>query len=83
MGRKYRIKITRKPGVFDPEGETILKQLWELGYSNVTNLRVGRWYEVEIDGGPEEAGRIAKGIASQIFTNPVVDDCEVTKLEGE
>ncbi len=38
-----------KPGINDPEGNTILDTLHKLGYTNVTSVRVGKVLEFEVN----------------------------------
>lgn len=44
-----RVYVTLKPGVLDPAGKAVQGGLHALGYDEVKDVRIGRFFEVEID----------------------------------
>src|SRR5215208_6069761 len=57
---RVRVFVTLKPSVFDPQGKTVTDALHTLGYSSVTNVRQGKYFELDIDAErPEDARNLA------------------------
>jgi phosphoribosylformylglycinamidine synthase len=79
---KARVYVTLKKSVFDPQGRTIHDALVSLGYSGVTDVRQGKFFEVELDGRPaDEARAMAEEIARKVLSNPVIESFRV-EVEG-
>ena len=73
---KVRILVSFKKGVFDPEGDTIKRTLHNLGYEEVEDIKVKKIFELEIDEEKHDERRI-EDIASDILSNPVIEDWEI------
>ncbi|HEY2941431.1 MAG TPA: phosphoribosylformylglycinamidine synthase subunit PurS [Vicinamibacteria bacterium] len=79
---KARVYVTLKKSVFDPQGRTIHDALVSLGYSGVTDVRQGKFFEVELDNLPaDEARATAEEIARKVLSNPVIESFRV-EVEG-
>ena len=73
-----RVDITLKPGIADPQGQTIEKALPALGYSGVKNVRVGKLIEMEVEADtPDEAERRVNEMCERLLANPVIESYEV------
>ena len=46
---KAHVHITLKKGVLDPQGKAIENALKTLGFNQVTNVRQGKFIEIELD----------------------------------
>jgi len=46
---KAHVHITLKKGVLDPQGKAIENALKTLGFDQVTNVRQGKFIEIELD----------------------------------
>ena len=64
---RARVYVTLKKSVFDPQGKTIHDALGSLGYSSVTDVRQGKFFELDLAPGvpAAEARRTAEEIARQ------------------
>jgi phosphoribosylformylglycinamidine synthase subunit PurS len=79
---KARVYVTLKKSVFDPQGRTIHDALVSLGYSGVTDVRQGKFFEVELGGlSVEQARGTAEEIARKVLSNPVIESFRV-EVEG-
>jgi phosphoribosylformylglycinamidine synthase len=75
---RARVFVTLKPSVFDPQGTTVAGALHSLGYAAVTNVRQGKYFELEIDASsPEEARRLASEAADKLLANPVIESYRI------
>ena len=45
---KARVFVTLKPSVFDPQGHTIVEALHSLGYGDVSDVRQGKYFEIDL-----------------------------------
>ena len=78
---KFRVQITRRDGIADPEGTTTAHALRELGYSEVSEVHFGRDIIVEVDA-DDEAVATARVVemCDRLLANPVIEDYTVEKL---
>ena len=79
MSYAARVNVTLKPGIADPQGQTIERALPALGYEGVRSVRVGKMIELEVDAGDEsEAKRRVEEMCERLLANPVIEAYEVT-----
>lgn len=72
------VSIVLKPGIADPQGQTIERALPALGYDGVKNVRVGKLIELEVEA--EDAGSARAGVlemCERLLANPVIEAYEV------
>lgn len=75
---KATISITLRPSILDPEGKTVQHALTNLGYDEVSEVRMGKRAEVWIDAGDEEeAERVATEACEKLLANPVTENFEI------
>ena len=67
--------VTLKKEVLDPQGKVVNQTLKNMGYKNITNVRQGKYFEIEIkESNKEKAKIIAEEICKKLFTNVVIED---------
>ncbi len=79
---KAVIKVRLKNVILDPQGKTVQQALEHLGYDNVSDVRVGKLIEFQIDSQEEEkVKQMAREMADRLLANPVMEtyDIEVIK----
>ena len=60
------------------QGTTVTEALHTLGYSAVSDVRQGKYFELEIDAGSaDEARRIAAEAADKLLANPVIESYRI------
>lgn len=70
--------MTPRPGILDPEGETIGRALGTLGYEGVSEVRSGRLVTLRIEAdGPDAAREQAEGMCERLIANPIIEDYAV------
>jgi phosphoribosylformylglycinamidine synthase subunit PurS len=75
---RARVFVTLKQSVFDPQGTTVAEALHTLGYSNVRDVRQGKYFELDIDAAsPEDARRVAAEAADKLLANPVIESYRI------
>jgi phosphoribosylformylglycinamidine synthase PurS subunit len=72
---KARIHITLKSGVLDPQGKAIGHALGNLGFSGVTDVRQGKYIEVELaETDRERAKATVEAMCQQLLANTVIEN---------
>lgn len=70
-----RIKITLKHGVLDPQGKAIENALGSLGFSGITEVRQGKYIEVDLAEQDEASARAkVEKICKDLLANTVIEN---------
>jgi phosphoribosylformylglycinamidine synthase subunit PurS len=70
-----RIIVTPKPVVNDPQGVTVRQGLASLGFTEITDVRVGKYIEVNLQASTEhEARERVEAMCRQLLANHVIED---------
>ena len=77
---RFRVRVSRRDGIADPEGTTTAHALRELGYQEVTGVTFGRDILVDLDVDDEAAARrrIIE-MCDQLLANPVIENYTVER----
>jgi phosphoribosylformylglycinamidine synthase len=76
------VTITRREEISDPEGATIQRALVDLGYGDVSAVRVNRTVELSMPGRDREHVRSAvREMCEKMLANPVMEDYEIEILD--
>ena len=79
---KATVLVRPKPGILDPQGETVERSLRQLGFA-VEDARVGRVVDLELeDGDPEQARAELERMCEQLLANPLIESYEITVADG-
>ena len=79
---KARVYVTLKPSVFDPQGSVVAEALHTLGYSEVQDVRQGKFFEVDLSDAADRdtaQARVAE-MAAKLLANPVIESYRVDVL---
>ncbi len=77
-----RIDVTHLPGILDPQGATVEKALPALGYTNVTQVSVGKSIHLVIEADSEAAARTqVDEMCHRLLANPVIEAFTITISE--
>lgn len=74
---KYKVKayVKIKDGVLDIQGSAVEKALKKMGYDNVENFRVGKYFEFDISGQDKEKAKEMTGkMGEELLANPLIED---------
>ncbi len=73
---KAHVYVTLKTSVLDPQGQTIQNALRKIGFSGVTAVRQGKYFQLSLaDGLAAEAAKAqVERIAREVLTNPVIEE---------
>jgi phosphoribosylformylglycinamidine synthase len=80
---KAKICVTLKPGLLDAQGKTIKSALESLGFKGVTDVRIGKYIELELDGTKAApAKKAVERMCQKLLANPVVETYRIELAQG-
>jgi phosphoribosylformylglycinamidine synthase len=79
-----KIHVTLKKSVLDPQGKTVLQALHSLGFRDAEDLRVGKYFEVQLasTNRPDAEAKI-KAMCEKLLINPVIEQYQFAIDEGQ
>ncbi len=80
---KAKVYVSLKSGVLDPQGKAIQHSVELLGYSGISDVRQGKYFDIAIDGAVtrEQAQKDVDAIARDVLANPVIEDFRIELLD--
>lgn len=74
-----QIKVMPLKDLLDPQGKAVMGGLQNLGLNNVTDVRIGKHIDLQVDAeSNESAFAIAEDAAKKLLANPVMELYEIT-----
>jgi len=71
---KATVIVELKEGVLDPQGQAIQQLLFQRGYSQIEQVRVGKKVEFELSGvSPEQGKALLAEVADKLLANPIIE----------
>ena len=82
---KAKIYITYKDGILDPQGKTVGSALDSIGLSNIDNVTIGKFIEMDFDQkiSVDEAKKIAEESCRKLLANPNTEKFHYEILENK
>ena len=72
------IRVYFKPGIHDPESETINRALGRLGFDQIASLSAGKFFDVNIEAeNADAASATARQMCETLLANPVIETYSV------
>jgi phosphoribosylformylglycinamidine synthase subunit PurS len=79
---RFEVLVSLKEGLLDPQGKAVQDALPTLGWSNVSDVRIGRHIELVVEADDEAAARSqVEKMARRFLSNPVIEDFRVLAAE--
>ncbi|MBD3233025.1 MAG: phosphoribosylformylglycinamidine synthase subunit PurS [candidate division Zixibacteria bacterium] len=76
-----RVYVSLKTGLADPQGQTIKQALNEIGYEDIDEVRVGKFFDIHLKtDDKDEVRRILSEISEKILANPVIENFTVGEI---
>ena len=78
MTYTVQIKVMPLKELLDPQGKAVMGGLQNLGLNNVTDVRIGKHIDLQIDADNKEAALTsAEDAAKKLLANPVMEVYEI------
>ncbi|MBC8307434.1 MAG: phosphoribosylformylglycinamidine synthase subunit PurS [Pelagibacterales bacterium] len=75
---KVQVIITLKKNVLDPQGKIIQQTLGGMGFNNISEVRQGKFFEIEIDEKDQKkAKEKIEDLSKKLLTNLVIEDYRI------
>ena len=71
---KATVIVTLKPTVLDPQGMTIQRSVASMGLTDVSDVRQGKIFHVQLKDGKREQ---VETLAKEVLTNPVIEEYRI------
>ncbi len=73
---KAKIYVTLKPSVLDPQGKAIHHALETIGYTDIVDVRQGKYFEITLSdrASTDSARAVIERIARDVLANPIIED---------
>jgi len=79
---KISVIVTLKKEVLDPQGNAVQQTLKNMGYNNISQVRQGKFFEIEIDSNDiEKTKKEVVEICNNLLANTVIEDYKITDFK--
>jgi len=82
MRHRFEVVVSLRPGLLDPQGKAVEGSLPALGWTNVSDVRVGKHVVLTVDAESEGIARAqVEDMARRLLSNPVIEDFRILASE--
>jgi phosphoribosylformylglycinamidine synthase subunit PurS len=79
---RFEVLVSLKEGLLDPQGKAVMDALPTLGWSSVSDVRVGKHIALTVEADDDAAARAqVESMASKFLSNPVIEDFRILESE--
>ena len=75
---KVKVIVTLKNGVLDPQGKAIQQTLNGMAFSNVSEVRQGKYFDIEVNESDESKAKSqVEEMCKKLLANLVIEDYKI------
>ncbi len=75
---KIKVIVTLKNGVLDPQGKAIQQTLNGMSFSNVSEVRQGKYFEIDVkENDDNKAKKQVDDMCKKLLANLVIEDYKI------
>ena len=75
---KVKVIVTLKDGVLDPQGKAIQQTLNSMNFSEVKEVRQGKYFDIEINTNDEKKAKAkTEEMCKKLLANMVIEDYKI------
>ena len=79
---KFSVTVTLKKDVLDPQGKVVSQTLKNMGMTNLTQVRQGKFFEIDLnEEDPAKAQSQVKEMCEKLLANQIIEDFKINKKE--
>ncbi|MDF0728793.1 phosphoribosylformylglycinamidine synthase subunit PurS [Cytobacillus sp. S13-E01] len=71
---KVKVYVTLRESVLDPQGSAVKKSLHSMEYTEVSDVRIGKYMELMIEDSTRDIDTIVKEMCERLLANVVIED---------
>ena len=80
---KATVCVTLKPGLLDAQGKTVKSALDALGFKGITDVRMGKYVEIELNGAKAaSAKKNVERMCLKLLANPIIENYHIEVVQG-
>ena len=81
---KFSVTVTLKKDVLDPQGKVVENTLKDLGMKDLSSVRQGKFFEIEIDEKDEnKAERKIDEMCQKLLVNLIIEDYKISRFKWD
>ena len=74
----FKVIVTPKVGVLDPQGNAIQQTLNSMGFSGVNEVRQGKYFNIDVNENDEMKAKIkVEDMCKKLLANLVIEDYKI------
>ncbi len=82
MRHRFEVVVALKAGLLDPQGKAVEGSLPAMGWTNVSDVKVGKHIRLTVEAGTADAAREqVEEMARRLLSNPVIEDFRILATE--
>ncbi|MGE5459340.1 MAG: phosphoribosylformylglycinamidine synthase subunit PurS [Solirubrobacterales bacterium] len=82
MKHRFEVVISLRPGLLDPQGKAVEGSLPAMGWTNVSEVRVGKLVVLTVEADSEDDARAqVEDMSRRLLSNPVIEDFRILTVE--
>ena len=79
---RFKVIVTLKKSVLDPQGTVIQQTLNGMGFNNINNIRQGKFFEIDIDEKDQKkAEEKVEDMCKKLLANLVIEDYKIIESQ--
>ena len=72
---RAKVHVRLKPGVLDPQGQTVKQALETLGFRGIQDVRMGKLIEIQFNGKDrKQLEKDVNEISQKVLINPLIEE---------
>lgn len=71
---KVKVYVTLRESVLDPQGTAVQHSLNSLSYTEVQDVRIGKYMELMIEKSDRDVNEVVKEVCEKLLVNTVIED---------
>ena len=79
---KYRIFISFREGILDPESEAIKKTIKNVGFKDILKISRGKYFDIEFKNSKKEEINVIEDISREVLSNPIIENFKIKKIKN-
>lgn len=70
---QVEVFVTYKESILDPQGEAVKNAVHRLEYQEVTDVRIGKFFELKIEKSERPIAQVVEELCRKLFANEVLE----------
>ena len=71
---KVKVYVTLRESVLDPQGTAVQHSLNSLSYTEISDVRIGKYMELTIEKSDRDVNEVVKDVCEKLLVNTVIED---------